>query len=305
MNIAFFGVGNMGGPMAANLIQAGHTVRVFDLLPALVEAAVASGATAAASPREAVTGAEVVISMLPSAAAAQGLYLGDGAADAGILDAIDPAALIVDCSTIDAATSRALAARADELGRVLIDAPVSGGVGGARAGTLTFICGGPAEAVERARPLLETMGRNVFHAGDSGAGQTAKICNNMLLGILMAGTAEALQLGVDNGLDPAVLSAIMAESSGSNWALKVYNPWPGVMPEAPASHDYQGGFGVALMNKDLRLAQEAALRSRSTTPLGALAKSLYGFHAAAGGEGYDFSSIQRFYARGHEPSGQA
>ncbi|KFF50588.1 hypothetical protein GY26_01110, partial [Gammaproteobacteria bacterium MFB021] len=178
MNIAFFGVGNMGGPMAANLVKAGHTVRVFDLLPALVEAAVADGASAAATPREAVTGAEVVISMLPSAAAAQGLYLGDGAADAGLLETIDPAALIIDCSTIDAATSRALAAPAGELGRVMLDAPVSGGVGGARAGTLTFICGGPAAAVERPRPGLETMGRNVFHAGDSGAGQTAKICNN-------------------------------------------------------------------------------------------------------------------------------
>ncbi len=202
MNIAFFGVGNMGGPMAANLVKAGHTVRVFDLLPALVEAAVASGASAAATPQEAATGAEVVISMLPSAAAAQGLYLGAGAADAGLLEMIDPATLIIDCSTIDAATSRALATRAGELGRVMLDAPVSGGVGGARAGTLTFICGGPAEAVERAGRCWRRWGATSSMPATAAPGQTAKICNNMLLGILMAGTAEALQLGVDNGLDP-------------------------------------------------------------------------------------------------------
>lgn len=291
MDIAFFGIGNMGGPMAANLVKAGHRVRVFDLVPALVEAAVENGAQAAPDPRQAVSGAEIVISMLPSAQAAEELYLGEG----GILSAIDPASLIVDCSTIDAATARKLSERAVESGRTMIDAPVSGGVGGARAGTLTFICGGPEAAVERARPLLETMGRNVFRAGDSGAGQIAKICNNMLLGILMAGTSEALQLGVDNGLEPAVLSAIMAESSGSNWALKVYNPWPGVMESVPAGNDYRGGFGVKLMNKDLGLALQAALASHSATPMGALARSLYALHANAGNEALDFSSIQRFY----------
>ena len=292
MDIAFFGVGNMGGPMAANLVKAGHRVRVFDLVPALVEAAVENGAEAAPDPARAVSGAEMVISMLPSAQAVEELYLGE----AGILSAIDPASLIVDCSTIDAATARKLSVLAGESGRTMIDAPVSGGVGGSRAGTLTFICGGPEAAVERARPLLEVMGRNVFRAGDSGAGQVAKICNNMLLAILMAGTAEALQLGVDNGLDPAVLSQIMAESSGSNWALKVYNPWPGVMENAPASNDYRGGFGVKLMNKDLGLALQSALASRSSTPMGAQASSLYALHANAGNEALDCSSIQRLYA---------
>ncbi len=231
MKVAFFGVGHMGGPMAVNLIKAGHQVTVFDLVPELLNGAVKEGAQAASSAAQAVQGAEVVVSMLPSAGAVRGLYLGDD----GVLQQIDESALIIDCSTIDADTARDVASIAKEQGRVMIDAPVSGGVGGAKAGTLTFICGGPQAAVDRARPVLECMGAQVFRAGDNGAGQLAKICNNMLLAIHMIGTAEALQMGVDHGLDPAVLSDIMKASSGDNWSLDKYNPWPGVMENVPSS----------------------------------------------------------------------
>ncbi|MBZ2189820.1 3-hydroxyisobutyrate dehydrogenase [Alcanivorax sp. JB21] len=292
MNIAFFGVGNMGGPMAANLVNAGHTVRVYDLAPALVEEAVAAGAEAGNSPADTVAGAEVVISMLPSANAVKGLYLGAQ----NLLGSIPAEALVIDCSTIDAATSRLLATAAAEQGRTVIDAPVSGGVGGAKAATLTFICGGDEAAVERARPILLAMGKKVFRAGDHGAGQTAKLCNNMLLAVHMIGTCEALQLGADNGLDPAVLSEIMQASSGRNWSLEVYNPWPGVMPGVPSSNDYQGGFAVDLMNKDLTLAMGNAMQSGTRTPMGALARSLYGLHGGQGSGQLDFASILRFIA---------
>ena len=293
MKIGFFGVGNMGGPMAANLAAAGHEVVAFDLLPDLLKAVEENGVHTTDSPTRAVQGAEVVISMLPSAAAVTGLYLGDD----GLLPDIDPNALIIDCSTIDADTSRRVAKAAAASGLDMIDAPVSGGVGGAKAGTLTFICGGPEAAVERARPILDVMGKNVFRAGDSGAGQVAKICNNMLLAVHMIGTAEALQLGADHGLDPAVLSDIMKASSGSNWSLQVYNPWPGVMPNVPSSNNYEGGFGVNLMNKDLGLALSAALASRSATPMGALARSLYAGHANQGHGDKDFSSILAQFKR--------
>lgn len=287
MNIAFFGVGNMGAPMAANLLKAGHRLTVFDLQAALMAPLVEAGAAAAASAQQAVQGAEVVISMLPSARAVTGLYLGDN----GILSHIGREALIIDCSTIDASTARQVAAQAADSGRAMIDAPVSGGVGGATAGTLTFICGGAEEAVARAEPVLLQMGKKVFHAGGAGAGQTAKLCNNMLLAIHMIGTCEALQLGVDNGLDPAVLSEIMQASSGRNWSLELYNPWPGVMENVPAAREYQGGFATDLMNKDLMLAMEAAMASGSATPLGSVAKSLYALHGRQGHGALDFSSI--------------
>ena len=291
MKIGFFGVGHMGSPMAANLVKAGHEVIAFDLVPELLNAAVEQGAKAADSAAQAVQGADVVISMLPSAGAVRGLYLGE----AGVLKHIDASALIIDCSTIDADTAREVAAIAKEQGRVMIDAPVSGGVGGAKAGTLTFICGGQEEAIDRARPVLECMGAQVFRAGDNGAGQLAKICNNMLLAIHMIGTAEALQMGADHGLDPAVLSEIMKASSGDNWSLDKYNPWPGVMENVPASNEYEGGFAVKLMNKDLGLALQAALSSQSATPMGNLAKSLYAAHGNHGYAEKVFSSIQRFF----------
>ncbi|TEP98311.1 3-hydroxyisobutyrate dehydrogenase [Pseudomonas aeruginosa] len=292
-DIAFLGLGNMGGPMAANLLKAGHRVNVFDLQPKAVLSLVEQGAQGADSALQCCEGAEVVISMLPAGQHVESLYLGDD----GLLARVAGKPLLIDCSTIAPETARKVAEAAAAKGLTLLDAPVSGGVGGARAGTLSFIVGGPAEGFARARPILENMGRNIFHAGDHGAGRVAKICNNMLLGILMAGTAEALALGVKNGLDPAVLSEVMKQSSGGNWALNLYNPWPGVMPQAPASNGYAGGFQVRLMNKDLGLALANAQAVQASTPLGALARNLFSLHAQADAEhdGLDFSSIQKLY----------
>ncbi|MFE8644807.1 3-hydroxyisobutyrate dehydrogenase [Sphingomonas sp. NCPPB 2930] len=289
MDIAFIGLGNMGGPLALNLHRAGHAVRAFDLSAAACDRLQADGVPVAASAAEAAAGAEVVVSMLPASAHVESLYLGE----AGLLARLAAGTLVVDCSTISAATARAVATVAAARGIDCLDAPVSGGTGGAIAGTLTFMVGGPAAALERARPLLEKMGANIFHAGDAGAGQTAKICNNMLLGILMIGTAEAIALGVANGLDPKVLSEIMRRSSGGNWALEKYNPLPGVMEAAPASKGYAGGFGTDLMLKDLGLAQENAAAVRASTPLGGLARSLYAAHSLAGHGALDFSSVIR------------
>lgn len=291
--VAFFGLGNMGGPMAANLAKAGFSVCAFDLVPASVEKAVADGCTAAKDEADAVSGADFVISMLPNGAIAESLYI-DGA---GLLDLVDPSALLIDCSTVAAFSSRRIGEAAKQRSLRAIDAPVSGGVAGAEAATLAFMCGGEATDVEAAKEVLQHMGANVFHAGPSGSGQVAKACNNMLLAVHMIGTAEALQLGVDNGLDPKALSEIMLKSSGCNWSLEKYNPYPGVMDGVPASRDYSGGFMVKLMQKDLGLAMEAALASQSATPMGALANNLYNLYAA-GDESIvdlDFSSIQRFF----------
>jgi len=290
--IAFIGLGNMGAPMALNLVKAGHHLTVHDLVPAAVRTLTQAGAREAASAAEAVAGAEVVITMLPASRHVEGLYLGDD-----LLAHVDGQSLIIDCSTIAPDSARKVAAAAQARGLAMLDAPVSGGTGGAAAGTLTFIVGGAAEDVQRARPVLEQMGKNIFHAGPSGAGQVAKICNNMLLGILMAGTSEALALGVASGLDPQVLSDIIAKSSGRNWATELYNPWPGVMEHAPASKGYAGGFGVDLMLKDLGLAAEAALSARSAVPLGELARNLYALHSQAGHGGLDFSSIVKMYTQ--------
>lgn len=285
--IGFIGLGNMGGPMAQNLIKAGHTLKVFDLVPSAIAVLVKEGAQQAESAQQAVEGVDVVISMLPASQHVESLYLGE----AGLLKHIPAQALIIDCSTIAAASSRKVAQAAESCGLQMIDAPVSGGTGGAIAGTLTFIVGGQAQALERARPYLEKMGKNIFHAGDAGAGQIAKIANNMLLGITMAGTAEALALGVANGLDPNVLSDIISKSSGRNWVTELYNPWPGVMDNVPASKDYAGGFGVDLMLKDLGLAAEAAMHSHSVIALGELARNMYALHSTQGNGKLDFSSI--------------
>lgn len=290
--LAFIGLGNMGGPMALNLLKAGHQVRVFDLSAAALDAARAAGAIVAASPAAAVEGAEAVVSMLPASKHVEGVYLGDQ----GLLASIAPGTLVIDCSTIAPASSRKVADAARARGIDFIDAPVSGGTAGAAAGTLTFIVGGAAELLERARPYLSVMGKNIFHAGGNGAGQVAKICNNMLLGIHMAGSAEALALGVANGLDPKVLSDIMVKSSGRNWSLELYNPWPGVMDNVPASRGYTGGFGSALMLKDLGLAAEAATAAGSAIPLGELARNLYQLHCQDEG-GLDFSSIVNLYRK--------
>lgn len=289
--IGFIGLGNMGGPMAANLLKAGHGVKVFDLVPAALDNLTGQGAVACASALDATLDVDVLISMLPASIHVESLYLGEN----GILPHIATSTLVIDCSTIAPSSAQKVSAAALARGIEMLDAPVSGGVGGAVGGTLTFIVGGTAEGLARAQPLLEVMGKNIFHAGAAGAGQVAKICNNMLLSVLMTGTAEALQLGVDNGLDPAVLSEIMRKSSGGNWALEVYNPYPGVMPAVPASKNYEGGFLVDLMIKDLGLAMEAALDKGAATPMGSLARNLYISHGKEGFGRKDFSSIQAVF----------
>ncbi|WP_225765056.1 3-hydroxyisobutyrate dehydrogenase [Stenotrophomonas sp. Marseille-Q4652] len=292
--VAFIGLGNMGGPMAANLAKAGHAVRVFDLVPAAIQAAADAGATPAGSARDTLADAEVVISMLPASRHVEGLYLGEG----GILDAIPAGALVIDCSTIAPASARKVAEAAAKRGLQMIDAPVSGGTAGAQAGTLTFIVGGDEQALERARPVLQDMGRNIFHVGGNGAGQVAKLCNNMALGVIMAATGEAIALGVAHGLDPKVLSQMMAVSTGRSWATEVCNPWPGVLENAPASRGYTGGFGNDLMLKDLGLAAEAAMGVGASIPLGELARNLYAMNSQAGNGALDFSSVVKLVQRG-------
>ncbi|MCC5827675.1 3-hydroxyisobutyrate dehydrogenase [Alkalimonas sp.] len=291
--IAFIGLGNMGGPMAINLAKAGHQVKAFDLSLEALATVKAEGADIAASAADAATGADFVISMLPAGKHVLGLYLGEQ----GIAAQIKSDALVIDCSTIDADSARKLGAGLVEQGIAFIDAPVSGGVGGAKAGTLTFIVGGSEADYQKAVPVLQGMGKNIFHAGAIGAGQVAKICNNMLLSILMVGTSESLQMGIDNGLDPKVLSEIMLKSSGRNWTLELYNPCPGVLENVPASNNYQGGFMVDLMAKDLGLALEAATQSQSSTPMGALARNLYVAHQRAGHGKLDFSSIFKLFEK--------
>ncbi|WP_282275486.1 3-hydroxyisobutyrate dehydrogenase [Stenotrophomonas sp. PS02297] len=291
--IAFIGLGNMGGPMAANLLKAGHVLRVFDLAPAAVDAAVAAGASAASGAIEAVVDAEIVISMLPASRHVEGLYLGD----AGLLAAIPAGALVIDCSTIAPASARKVAEAAAAHGLAMIDAPVSGGTAGAAVGTLNFIVGGSAEALERAHPVLSAMGKNIFHMGDAGAGQVAKLCNNMALGVIMAATGEAIALGVAHGLDARALSQMMAVSTSRSWATEVCNPWPGVLENAPASRGYSGGFGNDLMLKDLGLAAEAAMGTGASIPLGELARNLYAMNSRQGNGGLDFSSVVKLVAK--------
>ncbi|MGR1222359.1 3-hydroxyisobutyrate dehydrogenase [Aeromonas veronii] len=297
--IGFIGLGNMGGPMAANLARAGHRVQVFDLVAQNIERAIAAGCIATGDAREAVTGCEVVISMLPAGEHVRDLWLSEGQ---DLLAALPVGALVIDCSTIDVDSARQVGEAARARGLRFIDAPVSGGVAGAAAGTLTFIVGGDAADFEAAKPLLACMGQNLFHAGTLGAGQIAKMCNNMLLAIHMAGTAEALALGVKEGLDPAVLSTIMGKSSGNNWSLERYNPWPGVMENVPAARNYQGGFMTRLMVKDLGLAMALAEHGDSAVPMGALARNLFNLHAAQGQGSRDFSSIVELYLDKQDPA---
>jgi 3-hydroxyisobutyrate dehydrogenase len=285
--IAFIGLGNMGGPMAINLVTAGHEVCVFDLSEQAVANVVEKGASTQAKASDCVKGAEYIITMLPAGKHVEAVYLSDG----GLINYISKGALVIDSSTIDSATSIKVGSALLEKGINFIDAPVSGGVGGAVAGTLSFMVGGSETDFNQAKSVLDNMGKNIFHAGNHGAGQIAKACNNMLLSVLMLGTSEALQLGIDNGLDAKVLSNIMSNSSGSNWTLDVYNPCPDVMENVPSSNDYQGGFMVDLMAKDLGLAIDTAIGSHSSTPMGALAQSLYTMHASKGNGTKDFSSI--------------
>jgi 3-hydroxyisobutyrate dehydrogenase len=285
-NIAFIGVGNMGGPMARNLLKAGHAVTVFDLSIGAVEQAVQAGATRADTANHAVANADCVITMLPAGHHVRSVYLDDG-----ILAHAKKDALLIDCSTIDVDSAKAVHAGAERAGFQFIDAPVSGGTGGAEAGTLTFMCGGLEDSFARARPILENMGKRVVLAGGPGTGQAAKICNNMLLAISMIGTCEAFVLAEKLGLDPQKLFDIASTSSGQCWSLTTYCPVPGPVPTSPANRGYQGGFAAALMLKDLKLSQAAAQSSGAPTPLGAEATQLYALFAAQGRETLDFSGI--------------
>ncbi|MBY0335807.1 MAG: 3-hydroxyisobutyrate dehydrogenase [Acetobacteraceae bacterium] len=282
--IGFVGLGNMGGPMARNLAKAGHEVRGFDLSPAAMDAAAAGGVQRAQTAADAARGAEFVITMLPAGKHVRDAWLGEG----GMAAASEPGAVLLDCSTIDVETARAVAA-----GRPMLDAPVSGGVMGAENGTLTFMVGGSEEGFARARPILEAMGRTVVHCGEAGAGQAAKLCNNMLLAISMIGTCEAFALAEKLGLSHQALFEVASKSSGQCWSLTTYCPVPGPVPGSPANRDYRPGFAAALMEKDLGLSQQAAEASGAATPLGAAALELYQRFVKLGGAETDFSGIIR------------
>ncbi|KJY91705.1 3-hydroxyisobutyrate dehydrogenase [Vibrio neptunius] len=293
--IAFIGLGNMGGPMAENLLAAGLKVQVFDLMPQAVRKLESAGAVAAPTVEDAVKGADTVVTMLPAGEHVRAVYLGDHSGGVGLLNMVEDGTFLIDSSTVDPESARIVAQCAAEKGLDFVDAPVSGGVAGAQAGTLTFIVGGSDTAFVKAESVLKHMGKNIFHAGKAGDGQMGKICNNLMLGILMSGTCEALNLGIDNGLDPKVLSNIMLQSSGRNWALELYNPCPGVMETAPASNEFKPGFMSKLMLKDLGLGLDTAAKSQSSVPMGSLARNLYAFHNANGNEELDFSSLFEFY----------
>ncbi|MEQ8745638.1 3-hydroxyisobutyrate dehydrogenase [Pyruvatibacter sp.] len=285
--IGFIGLGNMGGPMARNLLKGGHDVSVFDLSEVATGALRDAGATVVASAGDAAAGVDVVVSMLPAGHHVEAVYGGTN----GVIARADKGTLLIDSSTIDVDTARKVASMAEAQGLAMVDAPVSGGVGGAEAGTLTFMVGGEAEAFARARPVLEHMGKNIFHAGGAGNGQAAKICNNMLLGISMIGTAEAFNLAEKLGLDAQTFFDISSTASGQCWSMTSYCPAAGPVPASPANNDYKPGFAAAMMLKDLRLAQAAAAGSKAPTPLGNEAASLYGLMEAAGKDGLDFSGI--------------
>lgn len=291
LKIGFIGLGNMGLPMATNLLKAGHALTAFDLNKDACKKLEAQGARIAEKITDCAADADFLISMLPSGLIVQNIYIHNDK----LLERCDSKTLVIDCSTIAAADAKQVAEAAAQKGIAMIDAPVSGGVAGATAASLSFLCGGKKEDVEKAKQVLSLMGKNIFHAGDSGSGQTAKICNNMLLAIHMAGTAEALKLGVNNGLDPKVLSDIMLASSGRNWSLEVYNPYPGVMDNVPASREYSGGFMVNLMLKDLGLALDTAKASNSHAPMGTLAQQLYSVLKEHGLGELDFSAVQKLF----------
>lgn len=292
MRIALIGLGNMGLPMAANLLKAGHAVTGYDLSAELVAKHVANGGVGAGSIAEAVRGAEAIVTMLPAGKHVDTVYLGPG----GILDGLNTKPILIDSSTIDVATARKVAAVAVDKGLDVLDAPVSGGTGGAIAGTLTFMCGGTERAFEAARPVLQAMGKNIIHAGVAGAGQSAKICNNMMLAVAMFGVSEAFVLADKLGLDRQKLFDITSTSTGQSWALTSYCPAPGPVPTAPSNRDYTGGFAAALMLKDLKLAQDAAESVGAATPLGAHAARLYQEVNDAGEGARDFSVVFRWLA---------
>ena len=287
--IAFIGLGNMGGGMAANLAKAGHVVRAFDLSESALKRAVQTGCVAAKSTLDAVNGANVVVTMLPAGQHVRGIYLG---ADGIISNAAD-GALLIDSSTIDIDSARAVIEVAEAKGLYMVDAPVSGGVAAAAAGTLTFMVGGTDTAFRRAEKYLEIMGKNIFHAGAAGNGQAAKVCNNMLLGIHMIGTCEAFALAEKLGLDAQTFYNISSTASGQNWSMTSYCPAPGPVPSSPANNDFKPGFSAAMMLKDLRLAQQAASAAKAATPLGAQAEALYALMEVSGQDDIDFSGIMK------------
>ncbi len=285
MKIAFIGLGNMGGGMAANLLKAGHTVNAFDLSAEALARAKDNGCATFTSVREAVAGVDAVVSMLPNGKIVDSVYVGD------VIGYASKGAILLDCSTIDVDTARKVTAEATVAGYEMVDAPVSGGIGAANGGTLTFMVGGSESAFARAEPILAAMGKAVIHAGGSGAGQAAKICNNMLLGASMIATCEAFTLAEKLGLDLQTFYDISSKSSGQNWSMTSYCPVPGVGPQSPADNDYQGGFATALMLKDLKLAMEAARSVDANVPMGEKAAALYeAFNEAVQG-GFDFSAI--------------
>lgn len=288
--IGFIGLGNMGMPMAQNLISNGIKVKGFDVSEEVLKQASENNIMVCSDALQASKEIDVLITMLPNGEAVSSVFNSES-----LLENIDPSILIIECSTISPKTSKELSLKASSLNLEMIDAPVSGGVKGAQEASLTFMVGGSVENVEKAKPILSKMGKNIFHAGGSGSGQIAKLCNNMLLAIHMSGTAEALSIGVKSGLDPSVLSEIMSKSSGGNWSLDKYNPYPGVMTESPASKDYQGGFLNKLMIKDLNLAKELAQDSKTETPMGDSARKLYDELIEQGLEGLDFSSVQKLF----------
>jgi len=288
--IGFIGLGNMGLPMALNLLKAGHAVRGFDVSKAQVDKLAAGGGTPATNVAAAATGADVVITMLPAGKQVDEVYRGDK----GVLSVAGSGALLIDSSTIDVQTARTVAAAAEKNGLAMLDAPVSGGVGGATAGTLTFMVGGSADAFARAKPILEAMGKTIVHAGGAGNGQAAKICNNMILGVSMIAVSEAFVLAETLGLDAQKLFDISSKSSGQCWSLTSYCPVPGPVPSAPSNRDYQAGFTAAMMLKDLKLSQEAAQASGAATRLGAEAAAIYDRYVGSGNAGKDFSGIIRF-----------
>ena len=285
MKIAFIGLGNMGGGMAANLVKAGHEVRAFDLSAEATARAKENGAELCGTVAEAVIGVHAVVTMLPNGAIVESVYSGDIFANA------PPSALLLDCSTIDVATAKRVGAAAEAAGFAMVDAPVSGGIAAANGGTLTFMVGGSDAAFAAAAPILAKMGKTVIHAGASGSGQAAKICNNMILGANMIATCEAFALADKLGLDSQVFFDIASKASGQSWSMTSYCPVPGVGPTTPADNDYQGGFATALMLKDLRLAMAAAKDAGANVPMGERAEALYAAFADAGNGGLDFSAI--------------
>jgi 3-hydroxyisobutyrate dehydrogenase len=288
--IGFIGLGNMGLPMAQNLLKAGHWVTGLDMSKSQVDKLVAAGGNAAGSVKETASGAEVLITMLPAGAQVREVYLSND----GAIAAATQGTLLIDSSTIDVETARAVSSAAQAKGLAMLDAPVSGGVGGAQAGTLTFMVGGADTAFECAKPILEKMGQTIVHAGGPGNGQAAKICNNMILGVSMIAVSEAFVLAEKLGLDAQKLFDISSKSSGQCWSMTAYCPVPGPVPTSPANRDYQAGFTAAMMLKDLKLAQDAAKAAGAAAPLGADAAKIYGQYVEGGEGGRDFSGIIRF-----------